>query len=143
VYVPELFFEAAAGRGQIRRVHQGHRVRLHPLPPQQPSHEMLIDVAQSAHAHRLTKLMHHPGGGQCAAQPGEAPPRGLFGQLCHHQIERMRGRQGHQQMRAPELRRTQGVTPPTCEIARANLGNEIIRGVGTQQFEQAVGADGR
>jgi len=55
----------------------------------------------------------------------------------------MRGSQPRQQMRAPQLRRTQGVPPTAGELARANFGNEIIRGVGTQQFEQARGADGR
>jgi hypothetical protein len=55
----------------------------------------------------------------------------------------MRGRQHRQQMRAPQLRRTQGVPPPAGEAARANLGNEVIGCVGTQEFEQAAGADGR
>jgi len=104
---------------------------------------MLVDGAQPAHAHGLPKLMQHPGGGQRVPQPGEAPPRGLFGQLRHKQIERMRGRQHRQQMRAPQLRRTQGVPPTASEAARADLGNEVIRGVRTHQFEQAVGANGR
>lgn len=93
VYVPELFFETAARRGQISRVHQRHRVRLNPVSMQQPPHQMLIDVAQSAHAHRLTKLMQHPGRGQRTPQPGESPPHGLFGQLCRDEIERMGGSQ--------------------------------------------------
>lgn len=104
---------------------------------------MLIDGTQPAHAHSLSKLMEHPGGGQRAPQPGEAPPRPMFGQLGHEEIERMRGSQPRQQMGAPQLRRTQGVPPPAGELARANFGNEIIRSVGTQQFEQAHGADGR
>ena len=104
---------------------------------------MLIDGAQPTHAHSLPKLMEHPGGGQRAPQPGEAPPRRLFGQLGHKEIERMRGSQPRQQMRPPQLRRTQGVSPPAGEMARANFGNEVIRRVGTQQFEQARGADGR
>ena len=54
---------------------------------QQPPHQMLIDGAQPAHAHRLPKLMEHSGGGQRAPQPGEAPPRNLFGQLRHQEIE--------------------------------------------------------
>lgn len=118
-------------------------MRLHPLPPQQPPDQMLIDGAQPAHAYGLPKLMEHPGGGQRVPQPGEAPPGDLFGQLRHEQIERMRGSQHRQQMRAPQLRRTQGVPPPTGEVARANLGQEIIGGVGTQQFEQPAGTDGR
>jgi hypothetical protein len=104
---------------------------------------MLVDGAQPAHAHSLPKLMEHAGRGQCGSQPGEAPPRGLLGQLSHEQIERMRGRQHRQQMRAPQLRRTQGVPPPAGKVARANLGNEGIGRVRTHQFEQATGADGR
>jgi len=104
---------------------------------------MLVDGTQPAHAHRLPKLMEHPGGGQGAPQPGETPPRGLFGQLRHEQIERMRGRQHRQQMRAPQLCRTQGVPPPASKVARANLGNVVIRCVRTHQFQQAAGADGR
>jgi len=141
--VPELFFETAARGGQIRRVHQRHGVRLHTLPMQQPPHQMLIDAAQSAHAHRLTKLMQHPGGGQRAPQPGETPPRRLFRQLRRDQIERMRRSQHGQQMRAPQLRRTHIMTPTAGESARANLRNEIIGGVRTHQFEQAVGANRR
>src|SRR5881394_708517 len=87
--------------------------------------------------------MQHPGGGQRAPQPGEAPPSGLFGQLRHEEIERMRRGQHGQQMRAPQLRRTQGVPPSAGGAARANFGQEVIGGVGTQQFEQPAGADGR
>jgi hypothetical protein len=104
---------------------------------------MLVDGPQPVHTHRLSKLMEHPGRGQCGSQPGEAPPGGLFGQLRHEQIERMRGGQHRQQMRAPQLRRTQGVPPPAGKVARANLSNEIIGGIGTHQFKQLAGADGR
>jgi hypothetical protein len=48
---------------------------------------MMIDGSQPVHAHGLPKLMEHPGRGQRGSQPDEAPPRGLFGQLCHEQIE--------------------------------------------------------
>jgi len=54
---------------------------------------MLMDGAQPVHPQGLPKLMEHPGGGQRVPQPGEAPPRDLFGQLRHEEIERMRGRQ--------------------------------------------------
>jgi hypothetical protein len=63
--------------------------------------------------------------------------------VCHEQIERMRGRQHRQQMRAPQLRRTQGMPPTAGKVARANLRNEIIGGVWTHQFEQLAGADRR
>ena len=92
---------------------------------------MLIDGAQATDAHALPELMEHPGGGQRVSQPGEAPPRRLFRQLCHEQIERMRGRQHRQQMGAPQLRRTQGVPPPAGCMTRANLGNEVIGDVKT------------
>jgi len=104
---------------------------------------MLIDAPQPTHAHSLPKLMEHPGGGQRAPQPGEASPPRLLGQLRHQEIERMRGGQHRQQMRAPQLRCTQGVPSPAGEVARANCGEEVIGGVRTQQFEQAVGADRR
>jgi len=109
---------------------------------QQPPHQMLIDAAQSAHAHGLPKLMQHPGGGQRVSQPGKTSPRRLFRQLHRDQIERMRGSQHGQQMGAPQLRRTQIMTPTAGESARANLRNEIIGGVRTHQFEQAVRANG-
>jgi hypothetical protein len=48
---------------------------------------MMIDGSQPGHAHGLSKLMEHPGRWQCASQPGEAPPRGLLGQLRHEQIK--------------------------------------------------------
>ena len=96
---------------------------------------MLINGAQTADAHASPKLMQHPGGGQRVPQPGEAPPRDLFGQLRHEEIERMCGRQHRQQMRAPQLRRTQGVPPSAGEVARANLRNEVIGGIGNQQVE--------
>jgi len=99
---------------------------------QQSPHQMLIDVTQSAHPHSLTKLMQHPGGGQGAPQPGETPPSRLLGQLRRDQIERMRGSQHGQQMSAPQLRRTQIMTPPAGEIAWAHRGDEIIGGIRTQ-----------
>jgi hypothetical protein len=104
---------------------------------------MLIDGAQPADTHVPPKLMEHPGGGQRVSQPGEASPRRLFGQLPHQQIEGMCGRQHCQQMGAPQLRRTQCVSPPASKLTRTNLGKEIIRDVRTHQFEQAIGTDGR
>jgi hypothetical protein len=104
---------------------------------------MLIDGPQPADPDRLPKLMEHPGRGQCGSQPGEAPPRGLFGQLPHQQIERMCGGQHRQQMRAPQLRRTQGVPPPACKTTWTNPGNEVIGRVRAHQFKQMVGAHGR
>jgi hypothetical protein len=132
-----------APRRQIRRVHQRHRVRLHTLSPHQTPHQMLIDGTQPVDAQAPPKLMEHPGGGQDVSQPGEAPPRRLFRQLGHDQIERMRGGQHRQQMRTPQLSRTQSVSPPASGMARTNLSDKVIRSIGTQQFEQAVGAHRR
>jgi len=58
--VPVLFFETAAGRRQIRRVHQRDRVRLHALAAQQSLQQMLIDPAQAAHPNLMAKLVQHP-----------------------------------------------------------------------------------
>jgi len=87
--VPVLFFEAAAGRGQIRRVHQRDRMWLHPLAAEQSSKQMLIDPAQPAHADLLAKRVHHPHAGPVSTQPAEPAPSGLFRQSRHQQIERM------------------------------------------------------
>ena len=43
----------------------------------------------------------------------------------------MRGGQHRQQRRAPQLSRAQRVPPPTCAVARTNLGNKVIGNVGT------------
>ena len=116
---------------------------LESLPAQQPSHQIVIDGAECADAQALPKLMKHPGRGQRAPQPGEPAPRRLFRELRHEEIERMRGSQHCQQMRAPQLSGTQRVPPPTRELARTNLGNEVIRSVRTQQFKKLAGADRR
>jgi hypothetical protein len=103
---------------------------------------MAVDGAQAADAHAAPKLREHPCGGQGAPQPGEAPPGRLLGQLRHQQVERMRGGQHRQQMSAPQLGGAQGVPPPTSAVLRANLGDEVIGDIGTQQFEQLAGANG-
>jgi len=139
----ELFFEAAAGGGQIRRIHQRHGVRLQPLPVQQPLQQMLIDPPQSAHADLLAKLMQHPRRRRLPAQPGEPPPHGLLRQLRHQQVQRMGRGQHRQQMDAPELGRTQGVAPATSKSAHTNLRNHAIRDIIRKPFQQSIGADRR
>jgi hypothetical protein len=104
---------------------------------------MLMDAAQSAHADDLPKLMQHTRGGTGAPQPGEAPPRGLFGQLHDQQVERMRRGQQGQQMRAPKLGCAQNVTPSTGKVARTDLGNEVIGHERAEPFKQMDGANGR
>jgi hypothetical protein len=122
--VPVLFFEAAASRRQIRRVHQRDRVRLHALATKQSLQQMLMDPAQPAHTDLLPKLMQHPHAGPMPPQPAEPAPDRLFGQLRHHQIERMRRSQQRQQMHAPQLRRAQSAPPPTGELARPQIVDE-------------------
>jgi hypothetical protein len=108
-----LFFEATAGGRQIRRIHQRDGMRLHTLTPEQSLQQMLVDPAQTAHPDLLTKLLQHPHSRPMPTQPAEAPPSSLFGQLRHHQVERMSRGQQSQQMHAPQLGRTQSATTPT------------------------------
>jgi len=65
-------------------------VRLHALAPEQPLQQVLIDLAQSTHPDLLPKLVQHPHARPMPTHPAEMSPSGLFGQLSHHQIERMR-----------------------------------------------------
>jgi hypothetical protein len=118
-------------------------MRLHTSAAYEPSHQMPIDGPQPVDAGLPPKLVEHPGGRQHAAQPGEVPPGGLLRQLGHHQIERMRGRQHCQQMRAPQLRCTQGMSPTARKVTRTDLANEVIGNVRTHQFKQVVGAHRR
>jgi uncharacterized protein (DUF2252 family) len=113
-----LFFEATASRWQIGRVHQCDGMRLPALAAEQLAQQMLIDLAQSAHAHSLPKLMEHPHARPMPTQSAEAAPGRLFGKLGHHQVERMRRGQQRQQMHPPQLRRTQGTPASTGELAR-------------------------
>jgi hypothetical protein len=140
--VPVLFFEAAAGRRQIRRVHQRDGVRLNAPAPEQPPQQVLIDLAQSAHSHPLSKLMQHPRARPMPAQPTEVSPSGLFGQLRHHQTERMRRGQQRPQMHAPQLGRAQGAATPAGGLGRAQIVDESVGHIRRQQVEQTVGAGG-
>jgi hypothetical protein len=88
--VPVLFFEAAASCRQIRSVHQRDRVRLHALAAKQSLQQVLINPSQPTDADLLSELVQHPHPGPVPAQPAEPTPSGLFAQLCHDQIERMR-----------------------------------------------------
>jgi hypothetical protein len=143
VYSPELFFEAAARRRQIRGIHQRHGVRLASATDQQSSDQVLIDPAQSAHAEGATEFVQHARSGALPAQAGKAPPPRLFGQLSDEQVEGMGGSQQRQQMGAPELGRAQSVTPPAGELAWTDCGDEVIRHIGTEHIQQAGGAHRR
>jgi hypothetical protein len=141
--VEELFFEAAAGRRQIRRVHQRHGMGLHALPMEQAAQQMLVDPPQPAHAHLLTELGKHPRARKVSPQPGETSPGGLFRQLCHDQVQRMGGGQHCQQMRAPELGGAQVMPSATGKSARPPSGNEVIGNIIGKHFEQGTGTNGR
>jgi hypothetical protein len=54
---------------------------------------MLVDSAQSRHAHPTPELMHHPHVGHpaLATQPGEFSPRALLWQHFDQQIQGMHG----------------------------------------------------
>jgi hypothetical protein len=138
-----LFFEAATGRWQIGRVHQCDAVRLNALATEQPLQQVLIDPAQSIHPDLLPKLMQHPHPRPLSTQPAKTTPGGLFRQLRHHQIERMRRSQQRQQMHAPQLGRTQSATTPTGGLAHAQVVDESVRHIRRQQVQQAVGAGRR
>jgi hypothetical protein len=138
-----LFFEAATGRRQIGGVHQRDGVRLNALATEQPLQQVLIDPAQSTHPDLLPKLMQHPHPRPLPTQPAETTPGGLFRQLSHHQIERMRRSQRRQQMHAPQLGRTQSATTPTGGLALAHLVDESVGHIRRQQVQQAVGTGRR
>lgn len=135
-----LFFEADASGGQIGGVHQRNRVRLTTLPTEQPRQQLLIDLAQSTDAHTFAKLMQHPRPRQMAAQAGKATPGGLFGQLGDQQVERVGWSQQGQQMHTPQLRRAQGTTATAGESVGPVTVNKVIRSIGCEKIEQAVGA---
>lgn len=139
----ELFFEAAARRFQIGRVHQRHRVRLHPATTQHPPEQMLVDASQTLHAEVLAELMEHPRRGTVAAQSRKPPPRRLLGQLRDDQVQRMGGSQQSQQVCAPELRCAQSVTAAARAFTGVKLGDEVIRHVRVQTFKQRARADYR
>lgn len=110
---------------------------------QQAAQQMLVDPPQPAHAHLQTELREHPRTGEMAAQPGEPAPGGLFGQLCHDQVQGMSGGQHRQQMHAPELGGAQAMPPATGNSARTQSSNEVIWNIIRKHFQQGDGADGR
>jgi hypothetical protein len=79
---PVLFFEAATGGGQIGGINQSHRPRLPGITGEQRRKQVLVDSAQSRHAHATPELVHHPHVGQptLTTQPGEFSPRALLRQ---------------------------------------------------------------
>ena len=116
---------------------------LHALPMQQAAQQMLVDPPQPAHAHLLAELRKHPRARELSPQPGEPSPSGLFGQLCHDQVQGMGGGQHRQQVRAPELGGAQAMPPSAGEGARSASGDEVIGNIIGKHFEQGNGANGR
>lgn len=105
------------------------------MAAQQAFQQVLIDPAQAADADLPPKLVQHPHAGPMATQPAEPPPGGLFGQLCHDQIERMRRSQQRQQMQTPQLRRAQSTPPPAGELARAQIVDERVGHIRRYQLQ--------
>jgi hypothetical protein len=104
---------------------------------------MLVDPPQTADADLLAKLRQHARLRPLATQSGKPLPAGLFGQLCHEQVERVGGGQHRQQMRAPQLRRTQFMPPTTCGTARTKRCNKVVGHIVGNQFQQSIGAHRR
>lgn len=104
---------------------------------------MLVDPPQPAYPHLLAELREHPRRWQLSPQPGEPAPGGLFGQLCHDQVEGMGGGEYRQQMRPPELGSTQGMPASAGKGARTKSGDEVIGHIIGKHFEQRNGANGR
>jgi hypothetical protein len=113
------------------------------LTPEQSLQQMLIDPPQPAHPDLLTKLLEHPDPGPMPPQPAESPPGRLFGQLPHHQVERMGRTQQSQQMHPPQLGRTQSATTPARKPPWTNIINESVGNIRGQQIQQAMRASGR
>jgi len=91
---------------------------------------MLIDPAQSTDTNLLPKLVQHAYAGPMPPQSAEPAPSGLFGQLRHHQIERMGRSQQDQQMQTPQLRRAQSASSSAGGQARTQIENEVVRHIG-------------
>jgi hypothetical protein len=104
---------------------------------------MLIDPPQPAHPDLLTKLLEHPHPRPMPTPPAESPPSSLFGQLRHHQVERMGRCQQSQQMHTPPLGRTQSTTTPTRKPSWANIIDESIGNIRRQHIQQAMRAGWR
>src|ERR1035438_102023 len=77
------------------------------------------------------------------AQPAEAPPSSLFGQLCHHQIERAGRCQQRQQMQTPQLWRTQSATTTASKMAWTQVVDQRVGNIRRHQIQQPVGASWR
>jgi len=106
---------------------------------------MLIDSAQSRHAHATPELMHHPHVGQpaLATQSGELPPRTLLRQHFDQQIQGMHWGEQAQQMNAKELGGGVLAMSPASAALRPAFVDEIVGDERIQKFEQCCRAGGR
>jgi len=106
---------------------------------------MLIDSAQSRHAHATPELMHHPHVGHpaLATQSGELPPRALLRQHFDQQVHGMHRREQAQQVNTQELGGGVLAMPPSRVAPRPAFVDEIVGHERIQKFEQCRRAGGR
>jgi hypothetical protein len=140
-----LFFEAATGGGQIGGINQSHRPRLPDISGEQRREQVLVDSAQSCHAHATPELVHHPHVGHpvLTTQPGEFSPRALFRKHFDQQVHGMHRREQTQPVNAKELGRGVFAMPPAGGAARPAFVDEIVGHKRIQEFEQRHRAGGR
>jgi len=101
----------------------------------------LIDLPQAQDADPLAKGVEeaHIRGAMAMAQAGKVPPRTLLRQQLGQQIERMHWRQQRQQMRAPQLGRTELPARATNRTCVPMGVDEVVRNEGIEQVKQLVG----
>jgi len=104
--------------------------------------EGLIDLPQPQHTHTGPKRVEDANVryAMAMAQPGEIPPRALLGQQLRQQVEGMHRRQQRQQVRAPELGRTELPVWTANGPHGAMVVDEVVGNVWIEQVEQLVGA---
>jgi hypothetical protein len=140
-----LFFEADTGGGQIGGINQSHRPRLPGIRGEQRREQVLVDSAQSRHAHATPELVHHPHVGHpaLAAQCSEFSPRALLRQHFDQQVHGMHRREQTQQVNAKELGGGVFAMPPAGGAVRPAFVDEIVGHERIQEFEQRHRAGGR
>jgi len=104
-----------------------------------------IDLPQPHDAHARTKRIKDANvrGAMAITEPGKIPPRALFRQQLGQQVERMHWCQKRQQMRAPELGRTELPARTANGPHVPAVVDEVVRHVWIEQSEQLVGAGDR
>lgn len=140
-----LFFEAATGRGQVGGVNERGGVLPKRRRLDQGLEDRFVDLPQSHYAYASAKGIEDANirGAMAMAQPSKIPPSALLGQQLGQQIERMHRGQKRQQMRAPELGRTELPMRAAQGMCAATLVDEVVGDVWIKQAEQLVGAGDR